>query len=216
MTSVSAPPFLGQQIPVTLLDSVAAISLAFVMGFAVRWLYQRIAPSATQDPHFDAVLFFLAPILAVIMILIGSNLALSIGMVGSLSIIRFRNVIRSSRDMVFLFWLIAVGLGCGTFSYKVTLITFVLMFVMMLILSPRLGLKQKKGYHLVLRGHGPWSSAPVDAALTGNGVSCLINFREGGGEWEAMYSLSDLKSADSLLSGLRALNLQHVAMHEIP
>ena len=56
-------------------------------------------------------------IVGLVMMLIGSNLALSLGLVGALSIIRFRTVIKDSRDMVFLFWGIAIGLGCGTFNW---------------------------------------------------------------------------------------------------
>lgn len=56
----------------------------------------------------------MGPIIALIITVIGNNIALSIGLGGSLSIIRFRTVIKDSRDLIFLLWGIAVGLGAGT------------------------------------------------------------------------------------------------------
>ena len=62
------------------------------------------------------------------------NLALSLGMVGALSIIRFRTVIKDSRDMIYLFFAIAVGLGCGTYNWIVITITSVFLSLTMLVL----------------------------------------------------------------------------------
>lgn len=207
----------SSQLPIPLLDAFVAIVLAFGLSAGVRTLYQRLSPRESQDPHFDTVLWFLAPILTVVMMLIGSNLALSIGMVGSLSIIRFRNVIRSSRDMVFIFWLIALGLGCGTFSYKLTILAFLAIAGILYVMTPKLGGPRRRGHELVLRGEGSFDARPIQERLQQSSKDFrLINVLETRQGWEALYALSSLEDPATVLESVRSLGLGHVAIHEAP
>ncbi len=100
------------------------ITLLVAMGFTVwLWICYRLANSeATYRPQFAATLVSLALISTILMDLIQSNLALSLGMLGSLSIVRFRTNIRDPRDIGFIFWSMAIGLAASTGSYLLGLV----------------------------------------------------------------------------------------------
>ena len=68
-----------------------------------------------------ASLVLFAPLITIVMLYIRGDLVLSLGLIGSLSIIRFRTAIKDTRDMVFLFWVIAVGLGAGTYNWGIVI-----------------------------------------------------------------------------------------------
>lgn len=93
---------------------------AVVLGLLISVIYKK--KSLSQDKSFQYSLWLIAPIVATLLLFIGSNLALSIGMVGSLSIIRFRTAIKDPVDLMYLFILIMIGLGCGTQNYVITLL----------------------------------------------------------------------------------------------
>lgn len=100
------------------------VSLAAALGLTlILWITYRLANTeATYQPRFAATLVSLALISTILMDLIQSNLALSLGMLGSLSIVRFRTNIRDPRDIGFIFWSMAVGLAASTGSYLIGLV----------------------------------------------------------------------------------------------
>lgn len=119
-------------------DVIFSLILAIVLGLFVRWIYQQVHLSASYDRSYEFSLILLGPIVAIVMIYIGSNLALSLGMVGSLSIIRFRTAIKSTSDMIFLFWMIAIGLGCGTYNWTAVIFSTIFLGGIILIFGKRM------------------------------------------------------------------------------
>jgi hypothetical protein len=202
-------------LPVPLLETIIALMLAFSLSLMVRFVYHKGRGIHGHDPHFDSVIMFLAPVLSIIMMLIGSNLALSIGMVGSLSIIRFRNVIKSSRDMVFLFWLIAIGLGCGTFSYRLTLISSAIIAVFLFLHQFKQDKELGKCRQLTLRGQGKIPLSSINAVLAQAGGHKLIHWQEHAEGWDFMTEITNLSMEDKFLEELRALNPSHLAFHNV-
>ncbi len=99
------------------------LSLAVALGLTVLlWAAYRLANTeATYQPHFAATLVSLALLSTVLMDMIQSNLALSLGMLGSLSIVRFRTTIKDPRDIGFIFWSMAIGLAAATGCYTIGL-----------------------------------------------------------------------------------------------
>lgn len=95
------------------------VSLAAALALsALMWGTYRLANTAAgYQPRFGTTLVALALLSTVLMDLIQSNLALSLGMLGSLSIVRFRTNIRDPRDIGFIFWSMAIGLASATGSY---------------------------------------------------------------------------------------------------
>lgn len=116
---------------------VLALLESFVLGFIVMKVYQRQSLFSTQGQSFQKSLLIMAPLVCLILMLIGSNLALSIGMVGALSIVRFRTVLKDPLDLTFLFLLICVGLGCGTYNFLMTFVGVLLILVSLMFTKTR-------------------------------------------------------------------------------
>lgn len=101
---------------------VLAMLFAMILALFMYFVYRKTYSGVVYSKSFNQTLVLIAIILTMVMMIIGGNLALSLGMVGSLSIIRFRTAIKEPRDMAFLFWAIAIGLSCGAEMYTVAVI----------------------------------------------------------------------------------------------
>ena len=89
---------------------------------------------------------------AMVMTVIGNNLALSLGMVGALSIVRFRTAIKDSRDTAYIFWTIIAGICCGAGDYLVAGIGSVIVFLIMVLFGR---IRNDNRILLVIRGLKP-------------------------------------------------------------
>ena len=117
------------------LETVALnISMAAVLGFLIFVSYYITHRGTIYSKKFNASLVVLTVLTGTVMTVIGNNIALSLGMVGALSIVRFRTAIKDSRDTVYIFWTVIVGICCGVGDYIVALIgsavTFIVLFIM--------------------------------------------------------------------------------------
>lgn len=95
--------------------------------------YRLSHDGSIYSKKFNVSLVVLTVITTTVMIVIGNNLAMSLGMVGALSIVRFRTAIKDSRDTVYIFWTIVVGICCGAGDYLVAAVGSVFAFVLMLL-----------------------------------------------------------------------------------
>lgn len=116
-------------IDVILLNTGAAVILAGIMLLAYRFANTK----SSFQPKFAVTLVTLALISVVLMELIQSNLALSLGMLGSLSIVRFRTNIRDPRDIGFIFWSMAIGIAAATQSYFIGVAGSIVLAVIMIV-----------------------------------------------------------------------------------
>ena len=101
--------------------SIGQVSLNLALAFALAYLaasfYRKLHVGPSSSRSFFLTLVVTPVVVAMIIMAIGSNIALSLGLVGALSIIRFRTVIKDTRDMSFLFLAIGIGLCCGSGTY---------------------------------------------------------------------------------------------------
>ena len=117
----------------TMEDIILRIVVAAVLGCAI-FLSYRITHSGTiYSRKFNVTLLTLTILTATVMTVIGNNVALSLGMVGALSIIRFRTSIKDSRDTAYIFWTIIVGICCGVGNYVVAGVGSAVVFVVLLL-----------------------------------------------------------------------------------
>lgn len=98
---------------------VYALMLAFVLGTVVALLYIKTFQGLSYSRNFIHCLVLCPLVTAVAMQAIGDNLARGIGMVGAISLLRFRSNLKDPRDMFFLFASLAVGVACGVHSYSI-------------------------------------------------------------------------------------------------
>ena len=92
---------------------VVCFLAAALLGAYLFFLYQHITRKTFYDKYFNMSLPVLAVIVCAVVLTIQFNIVVSLGMVGALSIVRFRTAVKSPMDLVFLFWAIAIGIICG-------------------------------------------------------------------------------------------------------
>ena len=119
----------GLDAMVILLNNVVALVAAFFLMFVYKLTYS----GAAYSRKFNISLGMIVVVTTSIMCIISNNVALSLGMVGALSIIRFRTAVKDVRDSAFIFWAIAVGIGCGVSQYALVGIGAVFTFVFLLL-----------------------------------------------------------------------------------
>ncbi len=111
------------------------ILMAAVLGFLIFLSYAISHRGTIYSRKFNASLHILTVLTGTVMTVIGNNVALSLGMVGALSIVRFRTAIKDSRDTVYIFWAIIVGICCGVGDYLVASIGSAVTFLTILVLG---------------------------------------------------------------------------------
>ena len=111
------------------------IGVAALLGFFVFISYYISHRGTIYSKKFNASLVILTVLTGTVMTVIGNNIALSLGMVGALSIVRFRTAIKDSRDTVYIFWAIIIGICCGVGDYLVASVGSAIVFVVILILG---------------------------------------------------------------------------------
>lgn len=111
------------------------ISAAAVLGFFIFISYFISHRGTIYSKKFNATLVILTVLTGTVMTVIGNNIALSLGMVGALSIVRFRTAIKDSRDTVYIFWAIIVGICCGVGDFLVASLGSAVVFIVILILG---------------------------------------------------------------------------------
>ncbi|MBO4992178.1 MAG: DUF4956 domain-containing protein [Firmicutes bacterium] len=119
----------------TLQEVTANILMAAVLGFLIFVSYYSSHRGTIYSKKFNASLVVLTILTGTVMTVIGNNIALSLGMVGALSIVRFRTAIKDSRDTVYIFWTIIVGICCGVGDYMVAAIGSAITFAAFLLLG---------------------------------------------------------------------------------
>jgi len=192
-------------------DTLISLVLAAIMGLLISQLYRYTHRGLNYEHTFMAALVMLAPIVSVVMLYIRGDLVLSLGLIGSLSIVRFRTAIKDTRDMVFLFWVIAVGLGTGTYNWGVAVVSsFIIMLLVAALFFVRYGHSPNTDFVLVLSGQTPFESSASHAAIQRHSIDArLRSYELQETHWELVYELhlSELssQSAETLIAELKAL-----------
>ncbi len=102
--------FLENVTAVSILDMVLAMALSFALGLFIFYIYKKTYAGVMYSSSFGVTLVALSMITTLVILAVTSNVVLSLGMVGALSIVRFRAAIKEPLDIAFLFWAIAVGI----------------------------------------------------------------------------------------------------------
>ena len=124
------------------------MAAAALCGVIIYLVYRFFYRGVVYSDNFNILLIMITVITAFIIMTISANIVLSLGMVGALSIVRFRSAVKDPLDIGFLFWGIAAGLTCGAGLYFVALIGTVIIAVVYIILH--FCKKEKKNYLLII------------------------------------------------------------------
>ena len=129
--------------------ALLSMSVALALSIFVALTYKLTYAGVSYSKKFNSSLIMMALITTMVMNILGSSLALSLGMVGALSIVRFRTAVKDSRDTTFIFWSIAIGLGAGSNNFYIVTIGSVFVALVTVVLS--FGFKERESYLVIIR-----------------------------------------------------------------
>lgn len=116
-------------------DMALRVAVSMVIGLAIFLSYWISHAGTIYSQKFNVNLVTLTVLTTTVMAVIGNNIALSLGMVGALSIVRFRTAIKDARDTTYIFWAIICGICCGVGQFLAAAVGSVAVFVLMLVLG---------------------------------------------------------------------------------
>lgn len=125
--------FLENIASVSILDMIVALALAFGIGMFIFLVYKKTYTGVMYSSSFGVTLIALSMITTTVILAVTSNVVLSLGMVGALSIVRFRTAIKEPLDIAFLFWSIAVGIVLAAGMIPLAVIGSVVIGVILLV-----------------------------------------------------------------------------------
>ena len=129
--------FLENITSVSIVDMLLTLALAFGIGLFIFLVYKKTYSGVMYSPSFGGTLVALTMITSMTILAVTSNVVLSLGMVGALSIVRFRTAIKEPMDIAFLFWSIAAGIVLAAGMIPLAVIGSVIIGVVMLVFINR-------------------------------------------------------------------------------
>lgn len=207
--------------PITALEIFANIGVALLCGLAIAWLYRHTYRGPGYSVAFVNALVFLTMITAVMILAIGSNLARAFGLVGAMSIIRFRTAVKETQDIVYIFFVLAVGMAAGGGYHKIAILATVVVGAIIYVMSKSAPFASRRTEYLLqfaYAGNGDGAPAFVPILHKFCRSHQVINTRSMGADGESLeisyYVRLKDQSADSDLvrelrhaSGVTRVNL---------
>ena len=182
-----------------IINLVFSMFLAFVIGVVISQIYKRTQRGMNHELTYMTTLVLLPPIVTLVMLFIRGDLIISLGLIGSLAIIRFRTAIKDSRDMVFLFWSIVVGLGAGTFNWSAVIIGSILLVgVIFILFVLKYGRSKNQDYILVISGETSGSYVEIREVVDPFVVNMNVRSQEIQDDLSEIVMELEFKSPDSV------------------
>ncbi len=138
------------QVKMPIQTVLLVLLVAFLVSLIIYLTYKNTYTGVLYNPRFNVSLIMITMVTTMVMVVIGSNISVSLGMVGALSIIRFRTAVKDPRDTAFIFWCVVSGLACGTQNYTIVIVGSVFI-CLILFLFKKYTTKNNK-YVLIIKG----------------------------------------------------------------
>ena len=164
--------FLDNVSSISIFDMVLALVLAFGLGLFIFFIYKKTYAGVMYSSSFGVTLVALTMITTLVILAVTSNVVLSLGMVGALSIVRFRTAIKEPLDIAFLFWAIAAGIVLAAGMIPLAVFGSVLIGIILLIFANRKDMANP--YIVVLTCDGHESEEKALAYLKGKTKKCTV------------------------------------------
>jgi hypothetical protein len=136
---------INKNIQIDLNNFVISLVCAVILSLLIQLFYVKFSSTISNRMHFSKNFVILGTTTCIIIMIVKNSLALSLGLVGALSIVRFRAAIKEPEELVYLFLVIAVGLGCGSGQIKIIVVG--ILFSLLVIYVYHLFLKKKNIEH---------------------------------------------------------------------
>ena len=201
------------QMDMPLSEVVLALSIAVLLGLFIYLIYRIKIKNTFYNKDFNLVLAALPLITCAIVLSMQANIVISLGMVGALSIVRFRNAVKNSIDLLYLFWSISVGLICGAQLYLIAIVLCLVVTILILILD--LVPNRFDGYLLSVVSDDLTVNERIEANLKNNHIRYEIKSRlNASGKYSVIYALMVKPKTLSMvepclqdIDGIRSYNL---------
>lgn len=141
--------FANQLSTFTPLNVALGLVAALIAGIVISMVYKKTYRGVLYSPSFTLTLILLCLVTTPVVMAIGSNVALSMGMVGALSIVRFRTAVKDPLDTAYMFWAITMGILLGANAYVIAIVALLGIAVIMLMISYT-RMRTPNGYLLVI------------------------------------------------------------------
>ena len=131
-------------------EIMVTLGITFIISLYIFLVYKLISKTALYDKSFHISMTLISIITAGIIVAMQSSIVISLGMVGALSIVRFRTAIKNPMDLLFLFWSIGTGIVCGAGMYEIAIMVALMTTIGMVILEYLPG--NRRVYLLIVNG----------------------------------------------------------------
>ncbi|NLC44484.1 MAG: DUF4956 domain-containing protein [Clostridiales bacterium] len=197
-------------VPLTI--ALQNMGIGLFIGILISITYRLTYTGVAYSKKFNNSLMMLSLITTMVMNILSSSLALSLGMVGALSIIRFRTAVKDPRDTTYIFWAIAAGLGAGSSNYNLAIVGT--LFIAFITIIANFGFKSDDSYLVIVRGSME-SMDEVRAALFKAYKACKLRAETVTDEYtEIVYQVklrdkSQIKNYESMkkIKGVTFINM---------
>ena len=173
-------------------EIIINLIISFFLGFIISLVYKKTHKGLSYSQSFVLTNIFVCVIVSMVIMVIGNNLARAFALVGALSIIRFRTVVKDTKDTAFIFWSLAAGMASGTGSYFLAISGTAIISMIALVLyytnygsifksefiiqfRSRNSAKNKKNYNKIFSEYCK-SSTLLNAESSGDGQSLKLSF----------------------------------------
>ena len=187
---------LSNDLPVVILNYIFCV----LCSFALKIIYENKSSSLSGKFHVGVVIPILAQITFFIILIVKSSLALSLGLIGALSIVRFRTPIKEPEELVYLFFSIAIGIGFGAGQTLITSVIFIFIAFTIYLFSSKKNISNTIDYNLLIEIPYKESQLPEQSYVLTNIKTHFSN-----------YNISKIEIDD----GVRLLIILEVSSNEI-
>ena len=155
--------FLEKTSSFSLIDALIGLTSAFLLGVFIYFIYKKTFNGVVYSHSFNISLMIMAMATALVIMGISQNVLLSLGMVGALSIVRFRTPIKDPMDLIFLFWSVVVGILCGAGFIPLAVIGSVIIGVVIIVFQNKIVIENP--YLVVVRFEHEETNAVIERLL---------------------------------------------------
>jgi uncharacterized membrane protein YhiD involved in acid resistance len=195
--------------PVTVFDVIANLMVALVCGIIIALVYRFIYKGPSYSVTYVNSLVLLTLITSVVILVIGNNLARAFGLVGAMSIIRFRTAVRDVQDIVFIFFALSVGMAAGVGLHIIAITgTIIISLISIILVTFNFGAPRKREYLLQITYiTSEQNEKEIDGILKKYIRKMrLVNMKNLGGDNMEVFYQVDHKVKDKSGDLLRELN----------
>jgi len=159
--------FMEEFSAISMTDALVAIALSFALSLFIVFIYRATYAGVNYSRNFTGCLMMLSMVTTMVILVISSNMVLSLGMVGALSIVRFRTAVKEPTDTAFLFWAISTGIICGAGYVTISVLMTLLLGLLFVAVHAFAGKQKHSTYMIVIRCDADSEVESKLAALSG-------------------------------------------------